>query len=148
MIATATNTVTDVIYLSNSPVAFGIFTAPLVAQAAPPSGTTCNGVYNGTFTGNVIVSGGQNCTFINGGQINGNVNVIAGNFALKGAKVSGNLAIIAGTFTLATATIDGNLQIQNIPPGSASNSMCSTTVYGNLQFDDNGTPSRSARLRQ
>lgn len=36
-------------------------------------------------------------------------------------------------------TIGDNLQIQNIPPGSASNFVCGSTVSGNLQFDNNGT---------
>ena len=34
---------------------------------APPSGTTCNGAYTGTFQGDVQVSSGQNCIFVNGG---------------------------------------------------------------------------------
>ena len=37
------------------------------AQPAPPSGTACNGVYNGTFNGDMTVSVGQNCTLISGG---------------------------------------------------------------------------------
>jgi hypothetical protein len=96
-------------------------------------------VFDGTFTGNLTVSAGQNCKFINGGQISGNVDVVGGNFVLNGASVGGNLAINAGTFKLATASIGGNLAIQGILPDSASNSMCGTTVFRNMTFDNNGT---------
>ena len=105
------------------------------------SGTTCNGIYDGNFNGSVTVSAGQDCIFLNGGRITGNVTMVGGNFALNGAAVGGNLTIKGGgTFTLGpAATIGGNLQIQNLPSGSASNSVCGTTVFGNLTFDNNGT---------
>jgi hypothetical protein len=44
-------------------------------QTVPGSGTSCNGVYSGTFNGSTRVAAGQSCVFINGGQITGDVNV-------------------------------------------------------------------------
>lgn len=109
------------------------------AAAAPPSGRLCNGKYDGTFNGDVIVSAGQDCAFVNGGQITGNVTVVGGNFVLNGAAVGGNLSVHdGGTFTLGpAATIGGNLAIDDLPPGSANNLVCGTTVFGNLTFDSN-----------
>ena len=109
------------------------------AAAVPPSGSLCNGMYDGTFNGNVTVSAGQDCRFINGGQITGNVTVVGGSFVANGAAVGGNLTVEGGgTFTLGpAATIGGNLKIDDLPPGSASNLVCGTTVFGNLTFDSN-----------
>jgi hypothetical protein len=80
------------------------------------------------------VFAGQNCAFLNGGRITGNVTMGGGKFVQNGSSVGGNLTVDGGgTFTLApAATVGGNLTIQNIPPGSASNSVCGTTVYGNI----------------
>ena len=45
-----------------------------------------------------------------------------------------------GTYSLGpAATIGGNLSIQKIPVSNAFNSICGTTVYGNMQFANNGT---------
>ena len=64
-----------------------------------------------------------------------------GNFVLNGSTVGGNLTVNGGgTFTLGpAATVGVNLTIENLPPGSASNSVCSSTVLGNLTFYNNGT---------
>ena len=141
VIATATNTVTATIPVGVGPVAIGVFIQPPVLQSAPASGSLCNGVYDGTFHGNITVSTGQDCAFLNGGRITGNVTVVGGNFVLNSAAVAGNLTVNGGgTFTLApAATVGGNLTIQNIPPGSASNSVCGTTVYGNILLKNDET---------
>jgi hypothetical protein len=111
-----------------------------VPQTAPATGSRCNGIYNGTFKGNLTVSAGQDCIFLTG-QITGNVNVVGGNFALNDSSVGGNLTINGGgTYTLGpAATVGGNLIIQKIPPGSADNSVCGTTVNGNMQLSNDGT---------
>ena len=89
----------------------------------------------------MTVSAGQDCIFLNGGRITGNVTVVGGNFALNGSSVGGNLTVNGGgTYTIGpAATVGRNLQIQNIPPGSANNSVCDTTVYGNMQLNNDGT---------
>jgi uncharacterized repeat protein (TIGR03803 family) len=114
---------------------------PVTVASAPPSGSLCNGAYDGIFNGNVTVSAGQECIFLNGGRITGNVTMVSGTFALNSASVGGNVTINGGgTYTFGPATtIGGNLQIQNIPLGSESNSVCGTTIYGNMQLDNNGT---------
>ncbi len=142
VIATATNTVTGHNPRRQPPqCAFGVFIAIPRAQSAPASGSLCNGVYDGTFNGNITVSAGQDCAFLNGGKITGNVTMVGGNFVLNGSSVGGNLTVNGGgTFTLApAATVGGNLTIQNIPPGSASNSVCGTTVYGNILLKNDET---------
>jgi hypothetical protein len=126
----------------------------------PPSGTTCNGVYGGSFKGDLTVSNGQVCTIFNGGVI-GNVTVKpggtfnlnggsatgnitlqgGGNLTLTAAGVGGNVQISGGgTFTIGPgATINGNLAIQNIPKASAHNQICGSSIKGDLQFHNNGT---------
>ena len=139
-IDTATNAVTATIPVGSFPVAFGSFIPTPVPQNAPAAGNLCNGIYKGTFNGNLTVSAGQDCIFLRG-RIAGIVNVIGGNFALNGATVGGNVTVNGGaTYTLGPAArVGGNLIIQNISPGSADNSVCGTTVYGNMQLDNAGT---------
>lgn len=103
------------------------------------SGGACNGVYGGTFKGNVTVSYGQNCRFMSGG-ITGNVTLNGGNLALSNMTVGGNTQVNRGTFSIGPeVAIKGDLQIQNIAVGSAQNQVCGATVQGNLQFHNNGT---------
>lgn len=139
VIDTASNTVTATVPVGVEPLAFGVFIAPPVVQPAPASGSLCNGVYDGTFKGNLTVSAGQDCVFVNGGQVTGNVTEVGGNFVLKGASVDGSLTVYGGgTFTLGpAATVGVNLTIEDLPQGSESNSICGTTVLGNLTFYNN-----------
>jgi hypothetical protein len=116
-----------------------IFSSPRAPLPAPASGTACNGVYDGTFQGNLTVSAGQNCVFV-GGTVKGNVTLHGGNLSLTNTTVTGNVQIQGGgTFSLASSAIDGDLQIQNIPAGSAQDQICGTNVKGNLTFHNNGT---------
>jgi hypothetical protein len=130
-------------YLSAPPYPEGQGTETAVSfealAAAPPSGRLCNGVYDGTFNGNITVSAEQNCTFANGGQITGNVRVAGGYFSLKGAAVGGNLTVEGGaTVALGpAASIGGNLTIDGLSAGGAANLVCGTAVAGNLTVDSN-----------
>jgi YVTN family beta-propeller protein len=140
VINAATNTVIDTITVGTNPQAFGNFiSTQSTVKPAPPSGTTCNGLYDGTFKGSVTVSAGQDCRFISGGQITRNVALTGGNLGLSGASLGGNVSITGGSYNLATATIAGNLEIVNLPAGSANNSVCGTRIMGNLRFDNNAT---------
>jgi hypothetical protein len=105
-----------------------------------PSGKACNGVYGGTFNGDVTVSAGQNCMF-NNGTITGNVRVNGGNLVLTGTRIGENVQFNGGgTFSVGPfTTIDGNMEVQNLPSGTALNQICNATVYGNLQIHNNGT---------
>ena len=109
--------------------------------SAPSSGSLCNGEYDGTFNGNVTVSAGQECIFLNGGRITGNVMIVGGTFALNSASVGGNVMVTGGgTYTLGpAATVGGSLLIQNMPADSVNNSVCGTTIYGNVELDKDGT---------
>ena len=112
----------------------------LAPATALLSGNACNGVYGGTFNGNVNVSPGQNCIIING-SIAGNVQGNGGNLILSGTLITGNVQINGnGTFSVGpSTTINGNLRVQNIPSGNATNQICDATVKGDLQFENNGT---------
>jgi YVTN family beta-propeller protein len=66
VIATSSNTVIATIPVGSEPSAFGVFIPILVPQTAPVAGNRCNGIYNGTFSGNLSVSAGQDCIFLNG----------------------------------------------------------------------------------
>jgi hypothetical protein len=113
---------------------------PVVTAQILSLGNACNGIYGGTFVGNVTISADQNCTFING-TIDGNVQANGGNLVLSGVLVRGNVQFNGGgTFSVVSFTsIVGNLQIQNLPSGTITNQICNATVLGDLQFQNNGT---------
>ena len=105
----------------------------------PASSTTCNGVYIGTFSGNITVSNGQNCIFEKGGAT-GNITQTGGNLALSGATIGGNVQVGGGTYSIGPSTIiKGNLTVQSIPTGSAQNQICGATVTGSLTLQSVGT---------
>jgi hypothetical protein len=108
--------------------------------AAPASGSTCNGNYNGTFNRSVTVSAGQNCAFY-GGSVQGNVAVTGGHVALTNATITGNMAI-QGTagFSINGGSISGNLTIQNVASGTTGNQVCGANVTGNLNVNTNTVP--------
>jgi hypothetical protein len=109
-------------------------------SSVPVSGTACNGVYSGTFAGDVDVSAGQTCTFVSGG-ITGNLRQRGGNLLLGGATVGGDVEIHGGTFSVGPSVeIGGDLRIHNIPDGTAANQICGATIKGNLHIKSNGTP--------
>jgi hypothetical protein len=119
----------------------GVAFAPGAIAAAPSSGSTCNGVYNGTFQGNLTVSAGQNCVFV-GGTINGNVQLKGGTLSLTNTVVNGNVQLQnGGNFSIGpSATINGNLQAHNLPEGGAGNQVCDSVITGNLQYQNSDTP--------
>jgi hypothetical protein len=108
--------------------------------SAPTSGSSCNGLYNGTFNGNLTVSSGQNCVFVNG-TVTGNVQVNGGNLVLTQTNVGGNVEIGGGAFDISSGTtIGGNLQIQNLAGSAGQNQVCGSFVNNNLTFQNNGAP--------
>jgi hypothetical protein len=119
----------------------GVAFAPGAIATAPTSGTACNGVFNGTFHGDLTVSAGQNCVFV-GGAIDGNVQLDGGNLSLTNVIVSGNVQLQnGGSFSVGpSATIDGNLQAHNLPAGGAGNQVCDSRITGNLQYQNSATP--------
>jgi len=123
----------------NGPVASAELYTVTVTGPAPASGTSCNGVYNGTFNGNLTVSAGQDCFFVDGG-VTGNVTQTGGNLQLLQSKVAGNVHVNGGgTFNIGPgSTIDGNLQIQSLPASPGLNEFCGSAVNGDLQFQNNG----------
>jgi hypothetical protein len=129
------------------------------------AGHGCNGIFQGTFNGDVTVSTGQNCIFVNG-DITGNVLVNGGNLTLMQTQVGHNVRIgkddasegdnervsatddaregdderVSATFTIgAGSTINGNLQIQNLSRGPSRGQVCGATVGRNLRFQGNQT---------
>lgn len=112
-----------------------------VPGATPPSGGACNGIYTGTFSGDVSVSPGQLCEFI-GGNVSGNITVSGGNLILNNTRVGKDVQINGGgSFLLgSSSTINGNLQIGNLPVSTTLNLICAITVNGDLQFHNNGAP--------
>ena len=109
----------------------GVAFAPGAIASAPSSGNACNGVYNGTFQGNLTISAGQNCVFV-GGAINGNVQLDGGNLSLTNTVVNGNVQLQGGgSFSIGpSVTINGNLQAHNLPAGGAGNQVCDSKHNG------------------
>jgi hypothetical protein len=144
----------------------GTFNGTLTTYLTPltnlplTSGQSCNGIFNGTFSGDVTVSAGQNCTFtdiceikgnltLNGGSLNlacavdGNVTENGGSLILfPSASVGGDVQISqASAFTLGPGVaIGGSLQIQSLPAGLSQGTVCGTRVKGNLQAQNNASP--------
>jgi hypothetical protein len=110
----------------------------LFQPLVPASGTGCNGVYYGVFSGNITVSDGQTCTFFGGG-VSGNITQNGGSLMISGAtvkgnvQVNGNAAVSMGPYTVIT----GSLVVQHISTGSAAQ-ICGIKIQGNLQFQNNG----------
>lgn len=119
----------------------GAFEYLAITGPAPTSGSTCNGAYNGTFNGNLTISPGQNCVFFNGG-VTGNVQQYGGSFVLFQSQAGKNIQVNGGgTFSIGpSSAINGNLDVQNLPGGSVQNQVCGTTVSGNVNVQNNGTP--------
>jgi len=133
------------------------FYAFSVAYSALKS-STCNGVYSGTYNGNLTVTAGESCTFTNGGVtgnvtlnggtlnlankgfVDGNLQVSGGSLSVTNSTVNGNVQISgAGGFSVGPAvTIGGNLAIQSLPAGSGINQVCGTKINGNVTVQDSG----------
>jgi hypothetical protein len=106
-------------------------------QSIPGSGI-CNGIFNGTFKGDLVVSNGDICNFFNG-AITGNVVQTGGNLTLTNVTVAGNVQATGGTRYFGPSTIiSGNLLVQNVPSAAAQDSVCGLKLQGNLQFQNNG----------
>jgi hypothetical protein len=115
------------------------FTLTVVASV-PASGTKCNGVYNGTFKGSILVTSGQSCIFVGGG-VTGSVVEAGGNLVLTNAIVSGNITVTGGTFSIGPpVTIKGNLAILALPKSAVQSKVCGAVIGGGLQVVGNATP--------
>jgi len=107
----------------------------------PASGNACNGVYSGNFVGNIYVSNGQSCEFTDGATIFGNVYEWGGNLTLTNATILGNVEIQGGTYSLGpTLKVASKVEVQNLPSGTAQNTVCGVNVFGSLYFNGNGSP--------
>jgi hypothetical protein len=106
----------------------------------PPSSSSCDGTYSGTFNGNLNISSGQTCIFTGGG-ITGHVTQTGGELLLTNATIGGNVHVEGdSTFSIGPlTTIGGNLQIKNIPESTTTNAVCNTNVKGNVELDDVGS---------
>ena len=112
----------------------------VVTGAAPASGTKCNGVYYGTFKGNITVVKGQSCTFVGGG-VTGSVTELGGSLALANATVGGNIAIGGGTYSIGpSTTVKGNVAILATTASAMQNQVCGASIAGGLTFSANQAP--------
>lgn len=128
-------------------------------QASLPSGQSCNGIFGGTFNGNVTVSANQNCAFTNGCEIKGNVTVEGGSLDLE-CIVDGNLIATSGSLYLGpaarvrgntqisqasgvyidSAAINGNLLISSSLNSSSQDTVCGAQIKGDLKAEGNFDP--------
>ena len=137
VVSTASNTVTGSVAVGTAP--FGV--AFLPHASVPSSGKACNGIYNGTFNGNITVSAAQNCRFASGG-VTGNVFVTGGNFNIANGLIGGSVGIAgARTFSLGPATtIDGSLGIGLIAPGPTTDQVCGVNVLHDFGVAGDASP--------
>jgi hypothetical protein len=115
-----------------------VYTTP--GATVPPSSSSCDGTYTGTFAGNLNISSGQTCVF-QGGGVTGHVTQTGGELMLTNATIGGNVHVEGGsTFSIGPlTTIGGNLEIRNIPESTTTNAVCNTNVKGNVELDDVGS---------
>ncbi|MDP8980940.1 MAG: hypothetical protein M3O35_10145 [Acidobacteriota bacterium] len=112
---------------------------PVFTAAAPASGTTCNGAYNGTFNGSIVVSNGQVCDYE--GTVTGSIQQGGGTLILLNATIGGSVQVTSGgTFSVKSSTISGSLQVTSLPTGTAVNQVCATHIKGSLQVTSSGAP--------
>jgi hypothetical protein len=112
----------------------------VVTGSAPASGTKCNGVYYGTFKGNITVVKGQSCTFVAGG-VTGSIVVLGGSLTLTNASVGGGIGIAGGSYSIGPATsIRGDVAILATSPTALPNQVCGSSVGGSLTFLANASP--------
>jgi dienelactone hydrolase len=112
---------------------------PANPATVPVSSTSCNGLFNGVFQGNITLSSGQNCVFLSGG-ITGNLAANGGTAVLSGATLQGNLTVTGtGMVSLQSSTVNGNIAIQNMTGGTPG-VLCGTTVKGNVAYQNNANP--------
>ncbi len=109
------------------------FIATFSTAGPPPSAFGCNGTYNGTFNGSLIVAAGQTCNFVGGG-VNGNVVLLGGTFGLSGANVSGSIGIAGdATFSIGpSVTIGGAVAIALLYPPASQSEICGASIGGGL----------------
>jgi Legume lectin domain len=111
-----------------------------VVSSVPASGTKCNGVYNGTFKGNIVVGPGQSCIFMGGG-VTGSVTETGGSLVLRSAAVGGNIVVTGGSFSIGPpVTINGNFTMQSTPKSAVQNQVCGAAISGSLVVQLNGSP--------
>jgi hypothetical protein len=121
---------------SSAALAFTLTTAATV----PSASSKCNGVYNGTFKGNLTISAGQTCMFVGGG-VTGNIVENGGNLVLTSASVGGSIQANGGTFSVGPGvTIKGNFTMIEIAKSNVQNQLCGATIGGNLTVLGSGTP--------
>src|SRR5262249_55528167 len=128
-------TVTATISVANFPLAHGIFISIPVPQPSPAAGNLCNG----SITALSMAISRFPLARIASSSTAGSPGM-SGTCSqqLHGWRQRGDSG--GGTYSLGpAATIGGNLSIQKIPVSNAFNSICGTTVYGNMQFANNGT---------
>jgi hypothetical protein len=111
-----------------------------VVGSVPSSGTKCNGVYNGTFKGNILVGPGQSCAFIGGG-VTGSVTETGGSLVLRNAVVGGSIVVTGGSFSIGPpVTISGNVAMLATPRSALLSQLCGASISGNLVVELNGSP--------
>ena len=116
-----------------------VFTLNAAANA-PTASNKCNGVYDGTFKGNLTVSAGQTCIFVGGG-VTGNVVENGGKLILTNAAVGGSLQVNGGTFSIGPATsIKGNLNVLELGKSAVQNTICGATIGASLQVLESAAP--------
>jgi hypothetical protein len=112
------------------------FTSVKPVGLVPPARNGCDGVYSGTFIGDITVISGQTCIFVAGG-INGDLTETGGTLVISGATVR-NLKITGGSYLVgSSAQITGNIEILGVLSGLAQGQICAAVIKKNLSVHDN-----------
>ena len=138
--ATASGIFPIVISAQNTAGAPATLAFTLTATATVPAAGKCNGVYNGTFKGNLTISAGQTCTFIGGG-ITGNVTENGGTFMANNAAFGGNVVVSGGILSLGPGVaVKGSVTMILTPKAIVPSQVCGATIGGNLQVLGSSAP--------
>jgi hypothetical protein len=112
------------------------FTSVKPVGSVPASGDGCDGVYSGTFIGDIRVSSGQTCIFVAGG-IKGDVTESGGSLVLLDATAR-NVEIAGGNYLIGPSTqITGNLEISGVLSSVTQGQICGAGIRRNLLVHNN-----------
>ena len=115
-----------------------LLTMSFQETALIPVNGVCNGIYHGTYQGDLHVDAGESCTFVAGG-VTGNIRAVGGGLTLRNASVGGWVDIESSHagFDIEDTKIGGYLSIAAIWADAPNSQVCGSHIGGYLQLLNN-----------
>jgi hypothetical protein len=108
----------------------------LGVTATLTDGSACNGLYTGSFVGDIRVLPGQSCSLTNA-SISGNIHVMGGTLTLAQTAVSGDVHANQGSISsISESMVNGNINIEQLQ-AKLTSELCDSLVYGSIHAEEN-----------